>query len=218
MGYNIFEEITIAENYDAYYATAPGKTIDDLEKQLVRHSLQLLPQGHMLELGCGTGHWTAFFAAEGFEVTAVDSSAHMLAQAAKKMIHGVTFEKADALHLPFGKEAFNLVSSITMLEFVPDKQRAIEEMYRVLKPGGWLLVGALNGESALGASKDADEVFKHGDFFTLQELKMLLTTFGEPQINGAVHLSPDFKIADGTPDEHSYEPAFFVGIVQKTKA
>jgi len=60
----------------------------------------------MLELGCGTGHWTQFFCEEGFQVTGVDESEAMLERARAKNIAGARFLQADAGNLPFRDQSF----------------------------------------------------------------------------------------------------------------
>jgi len=55
---NVFIKEEIADDYDAYYQTPAGKEIDAIEEKLIADALQKVPKGKMLELGCGTGHWT----------------------------------------------------------------------------------------------------------------------------------------------------------------
>jgi len=58
---NIFEKESAAEQYDRYYETEFGRAIDALEKKEISKYLEKIPRQAMLELGCGTGHWTKFF-------------------------------------------------------------------------------------------------------------------------------------------------------------
>lgn len=57
---NVFLNPAVAEKYDQYYLSESGKTVDRYEKELFRHRLGNIPRLPMLELGCGTGHWTRF--------------------------------------------------------------------------------------------------------------------------------------------------------------
>lgn len=213
---NIFNDATIAANYDAYYETELGRKVDEIEKKMVLEHLERIPVKPMLELGCGTGHWSRFFAEQGFRVMATDSSKIMLRHAEEKKHDNITFHRADADNLPFENKTFDVVAAVTMLEFTEDKEKVFDEMFRVLKPGGWLLLGCLNANSQLGKTKNNDEVYKHGEFFTLEELKSHLQRFESPKFTQGVHFSPTFEIMDGSPDESTYEPAFFAVSAQKT--
>ena len=57
---NIFTDEKVAKEYDAYYSSALGEQIDRLERQAIQELLKSIKPGKMLEIGCGTGHWTSF--------------------------------------------------------------------------------------------------------------------------------------------------------------
>lgn len=162
----------------------------------------------MLELGCGTGHWTKHFEEKGYKITATDISDAMLETARKKGLKA-ELVRADAQALPFRDASFGLVTSITMLEFVDDLHAAVKEMRRILTNNGLLILGCLNRDSAIGKNKLNDPTFKDADFFTEQDFFTKFPGFGNVKIVKGVHLSPEFKIADGTEEEKKYEPAFF---------
>lgn len=212
---NVFLKPEIADNYDAYYQTEVGKKVNAIEENLIAAALMKIPKGKMLELGCGTGHWTAYFVQNGFEVTATDISDAMLKYAQQKGLNAKLL-KADSENLPFENESFDVVSSITMMEFVNDQNRVLAEMYRVLKPNGYLLLGGLNGNSQLGKSAPNDPVFKKANFFTPESLSEKLSRFGQVEITCGVHFTPDFSLADGSDEMKSHEPVFLLARVQKT--
>jgi demethylmenaquinone methyltransferase/2-methoxy-6-polyprenyl-1,4-benzoquinol methylase len=104
-----------------------------------------------LDVGTGTGE-IAFMVAEraGPEgsVTGVDITPRMLELAEKKMAERdipkpVKFEVGDALDLKYEDNTFDRVTSGYMLRNVCDVQKAIDEMYRVLSPGGKVIVADL---------------------------------------------------------------------------
>ena len=66
----------IASQYEAYYDSPAGRRIDDLERDAVLAVLSVLgttPRGRLIEIGCGTGHWTRWFASIGFDVVPTDA-------------------------------------------------------------------------------------------------------------------------------------------------
>ncbi len=215
---SVFDFGKTAETYDDFYSTDYGKKVDLLEKNLVRHTLAHVPRAKTLELGCGTGHWTRFFRHLGFNVTGVDISVEML-KIAQKRLPNVVCVKADMLDLPFPDESFDNVFAITSFEFVTDRQKAFDEAFRVLKTGGYFLIGALNANSRLGQEKDKSETFKNANFFTPESLTSILRQYGSPRINGAVVLEDGdpvdyYKVLpDKTRIEHG---AFLVALVRKS--
>jgi ubiquinone/menaquinone biosynthesis C-methylase UbiE len=215
LGVNLFENHDIAGKYDLYDQTDPGKSVDKIEKTLVRKRLEPIFLSEMLELGCGTGHWTKFFCDEGFQVTAIDESEAMLEQARAKNIANADFLKADAAQLPFQDQSSSLISSVTMFEFVENVDGVLDEIDRVLKPGGYLIGGWLNALSEIGKNKNKDETFKHARFYTPAEIGRLLTRFGIPRLSYGVYYSPGFELLDGTNEQNSVQPAFIVSFVQK---
>jgi len=105
-----------------------------------------------LDIGTGTGE-IAFLLSENAgkdgEVYGVDITPKMLEYAEKKMKDKnlpkpVIFETGDALSLRFENDSFDIVTSGYMLRNVTDIQRTIDEMYRVLRPGGRAVVAELS--------------------------------------------------------------------------
>ncbi|WP_299989496.1 class I SAM-dependent methyltransferase [uncultured Pontibacter sp.] len=213
---NVFARPDIADSYDDYYRTDMGQHVDLLEKAVVSELLQRIPRGAMLEAGCGTGHWSSYFLEQGFNVTGIDASEAMLSIASEKKLDAQLM-KADVHALPFEDEQFPVVASITMLEFVEDQDCALRELYRVLQPGGWLLLGALNARSVLALTQPRDETFRHANFMTPEELTAKLQLFGEPESRYCVHLTHDFQLIDGTPEARYIHPVFMAAAVQKIR-
>ncbi len=216
MKHNVFANSETANSYDAYYQTEFGKKVDEIERQIVGSLIQDVPRTRMLELGCGTGHWSAYFIDQGFGLTGIEISEAMLKLALQKELNA-DFIQADSQDIPFGDESFAVVSSITMLEFVDNQDSVFQEIYRVLKPGGWLILGCLNARSVLGENKDQDETFKNAQFLTAEELTNKLQRFGEPILKSGVFLITDFILLDELPDPGNVHPVFIAAIVQKTK-
>ncbi|MDX9881614.1 MAG: class I SAM-dependent methyltransferase [Prolixibacteraceae bacterium] len=214
---NIFTEISTAEEYDSFYQTQQGREVDRIEKVLMQGLMNGTPPGEMLELGCGTGHWTDFFCQKGFQLTAIDESDVMLAIAKKKKLKNAVFQKADASRLPFPDQSFSVIASVTMLEFVENINQVFDEIDRVLKPGGILLIGWLNALSELGKNKQNSHTFRNARLYFPSQIESLLSRFGTPIVNSGVYYSPSFELLDGTEKQNSVHPAFIVTSVQKTK-
>lgn len=214
---NIFLNPEVALLYDHYYQTKEGQRVDILEKQVIGDFLDKIPGGKVLEVGCGTGHWTKYLVdSQKFnEIIAIDISEAMLEIARKKITNKVRFDLADIEKLPFNNCDFDVIVAITVMEFVSDIALAFEEIYRVLKPGGYFVGGFLNQNSTLGKRKNESEIFRTAHFFTETELKSYLGKFGQPILKQCVHYSDGYEILDGTPSDSKYQGAFIGVFVKK---
>ncbi|PRX99051.1 class I SAM-dependent methyltransferase [Allonocardiopsis opalescens] len=98
--------------------------------------------GRTLDVAVGTGLNLPHYP-EGAAVTGVDLSGGMLAQARRRaaaLDRPVELREADAQRLPFADASFDTVLCTLALCAIPDQAAAIGEMYRVLRPGGRLLL------------------------------------------------------------------------------
>lgn len=93
----------------------------------------------LLEVGCGMGTDLLQFARGGARCTGVDLTPRSIQIARHRFqLYGEAgdFMLADAEHLPFGDESFDVVYSNGVLHHTPDTERAVREVHRVLRPGG----------------------------------------------------------------------------------
>ena len=103
----------------------------------------------VLEIGPGTGYYTFEMAArlEGGQVDIFDIQQemldHVLREANNRGVTNVSPALGDAQSLPYADESFEAVVLITVLGEIPDQERALTEIARVLKPGGRLIVGEM---------------------------------------------------------------------------
>ena len=212
---NIFLERDIADKYDDYYYTDFGKQVDIAEKEIISELLNKIPsENQILDIGCGTGHWTEFFIDKGYQVTGVDSSESMLSIAKSKNLDA-EFILAKSENLPIENESFGIITTITMLEFVENQETSIQEMYRVLKKGGYLIVGGLFADSVLGMNKENDNVFKHANLYARSDLKSKLSPFNILQLKEGVYVNDKFEFVDSTSGSVKTLPLFFGLLLQK---
>jgi len=104
----------------------------------------------VLEIGCGLGTDLLQFARNGANVTGVDLTPNSIELVRKRFsIEDLSVETkiADAENLPFENGSFELVYSFGVLHHTPNTQKAIEEVYRVLKPGGKIIIMLYNKTS-----------------------------------------------------------------------
>ncbi len=183
----------LAERYDDWYERPVGRVYDILEKRAVSEFLPDATHGdQLLEVGCGTGHWSAFFAEHDFRVTGVDISASMLEIARGKGIRGADFYQGEADAIPFYDNAFDVVVAITLLEFVPQPQTVLEEMARCVRDQGSIIVGVLNRWSYQGLSRRIWDkpLFRSASFFSRKSLKKLLAHYGQTEVRSAAFFLP----------------------------
>ena len=106
----------------------------------------------LLDAGCGTGNYMLRFARAGYSVTGMDNSPGMLRRAAKKLdALPETEEEASSdspslyrasleQKLPFDDGSFDCIVNINALYMLDNPDDALEEFYRVLRPGGTLVI------------------------------------------------------------------------------
>jgi ubiquinone/menaquinone biosynthesis C-methylase UbiE len=92
--------------------------------------------GSLLDVGCGTGSYTAALAERGWDVTGVDVSGDMLRRAEAR---GVKTVRADAASLPFEDASFDAAVSVFTSTDVDDLGAVVREIVRVLRPGAALV-------------------------------------------------------------------------------
>jgi arsenite methyltransferase len=100
---------------------------------------------HVLDIGSGPGllaNDMASFVGRDGRVCGIDSSEAMLAMSRTRCADKpwTEFQKADATKLPFPDNTFDAAVSTQVYEYVPDIPAALTELYRVMRPGGRILI------------------------------------------------------------------------------
>ena len=192
--HNPFEREEWATPYDSWFDTSLGGTADRLQKRLVFRMAKPQAGESALDVGTGTGHYACALASRGLRVIGVDSSEAMLNVARAKGAP-VVWQWGEAESLVFSDNTFDLVLSITALEFALDAPRALGEMFRVLRPGGRLVVGVLNADSPWGQvymreARKHDTPFRYAHLYTHAEFLDLLGVHGRVRWSSSVFFAP----------------------------
>jgi len=191
------------QKYDRWFTTPIGALVKKYEEDLILDLLRPLPGEMILDAGCGTGVFTLDVLSFGAHVIGLDISLPMLARAAQKA-KGYPFQMvlADMSNLPFQKDSFDKVVSVTALEFVEGAEGAVKELFRVAKKGGSIVVATLNSLSPW-ASRRRDEakkghsLFERAIFRSPDELRSLAPVEGI--IRTAIHFQKEDK-PDSVPE------------------
>ncbi len=120
---------------------------------------------NILDVGCGIGGSTLYLANKfGAEATGITLSPVQASRARERAITAglekqVEFQVTNALEMPFADNSFDLVWSLESGEHMPDKAKFLEECYRVLQPGGKLILATwCHRETSITGELTPDEI------------------------------------------------------------
>jgi ubiquinone/menaquinone biosynthesis C-methylase UbiE len=172
IGTNPFFNPEISLTYEDFYQN-DGRRVDHQEKALLKWLLTWFKNKQtILEVGCGTGHFTRWFGDLGLQSSGLDISRPMLD--VTKHLDGSSYVQGDALMLPFPSSSYDLVSIITTLEFVKDPLQALGEAMRVARVG--LILGVINARSCIGRKYKHKKgpIWRAARFFVPLELEQMI--------------------------------------------
>ena len=165
------------EEYEAYYQNKYRRA-ELLEKKVLERALEEFDGAErILEVGCGTGHFTRWIESRGFECYGLDISSLMLKQARKMWIGG-RFLQGESSFLPFVAKSFDVVTYITSLEYMRSVVAVFAEGARVAKKG--IIIGVMNRWSLPTVRKmfrarlRKNSHYANAKFYSVRDIRRLL--------------------------------------------
>jgi ubiquinone/menaquinone biosynthesis C-methylase UbiE len=149
-------------------------------------------QRRCLEVGCGRGSLSAYFADDGWDCTLLDLSEVAISRAREAFSEaGLTarFDIGNCLALPYKNDSFDLVFSIGLLEHFEDIDHLIAEQTRVLAPGG-MFIGYVVPHLPECTQKDYEWINELLRALLCKEAKE--ATLGKTEVYRSDVLSPDY--------------------------
>lgn len=210
---NVGSQDGLAHTYDSKHQ----EIFNDIEQDRIRRIVADMTashaghgETHVVDFGAGTGNLTRFFLERKFLVTACDVSRMSLDILKQKMgSDRLNTTLLTGENLPFADHTFHMAVTYSVLHHVPDYLRAVNELVRVLKPGGLLYIDhELNGNywrpdsalaeyHALTSYNILDRLAQlvgHGDFFSWSLYKTALIKLfvnRRYEREGDIHVWPD---------------------------
>jgi ubiquinone/menaquinone biosynthesis C-methylase UbiE len=144
---------SVQQTYDRVAAEYAARISDELDGKpfdraiLDRFGELVRPLGAVCDLGCGPGQIARYLAERGLETVGVDLSPGMIVEA-RRLNPALRFEQGTMLALDFADGELGGIAAFYSIVNVPRnaQPQAFAEAWRVLKPGGWLLVAFHVGE------------------------------------------------------------------------
>ncbi|WP_457608147.1 class I SAM-dependent methyltransferase [Nitratifractor sp.] len=160
-----------SQEYEEWFEKHP-----DLYRWEIEAIEALLPAfSDGVEIGIGTGR---FAIPLGIRL-GIEPSAQMAARAMEK---GLEVIPGRAEEIPLPDESVDFALMVTTICFVDDPARSLEEIRRILKPGGWVILGFVDRDTPLGQrylrGKEKSRFYAPATFYSTQELLTLLREAG----------------------------------------
>lgn len=178
---------------------------------------QILPAGGRgIEIGIGSGRFAAPFGIR----YGIEPSQKMLKLAVQKEIYAI---QGVAEFLPIGDEKFDFALMVTTICFLDNVEKSLQEVYRILKPGGFIVIGLVDKESPVGRLYQKNQLqsvfYREATFYSVDEVIEYLKYAG---FHGFEFSQTIFKNLDQVtainPVENGYGKGSFVVIKAKKES
>ncbi|MDV3244040.1 MAG: class I SAM-dependent methyltransferase [Nitrososphaerales archaeon] len=167
----------ITRTYESWY-DGKYKEADLEEKTLLNRAVQWIGGVRsLLEVGCGTAHFTRWFAATGLECCGADISPLMLNEA-RRLWRADRLVRAAAPLIPLRDQSVDVVAFITCFEYMKRPVDVVREARRVARAG--VVFGLMNAWSVPTARRKVQILFgknpfyKTAHFYSLREIKQVI--------------------------------------------
>ena len=180
----------------AYLAQTPWTR---LRLAAIRDLVEPQPGDQVLDLGSAGGAVAHFLSTYECEVVGVDSEAHA-ATLASALFPALRFEVADVRELPFAARSFDKAVAADLVEHLEDApfERMLDEVRRVLRPGGTLSIYTPNAKHPIERLKARDLILASNvTHVALREQRSLVAALGDA----------GFRV-----DRDEWRPSFFPGL------
>src|SRR6184192_2512287 len=149
---NLLARPKIHQQWSRHYRTADNESFYEQAFDEILRVLNPSPGATFLDAGCGSCAHSVRLARRGFNVHAVDFSESALAMAhdyvaSKQLQERITLGRESLLELSFPDDTFDYVLCWGVLMHIPEVERAVSELSRVIRPGGSLIISEGNQSS-----------------------------------------------------------------------
>jgi ubiquinone biosynthesis O-methyltransferase len=174
------------KTYARWRRSELGEITEALEDRLLLDLAGDVRGRDVLDVGCGDGTLAVMLSRRGATVVGVDAAPAMIRAAIERATSSglhIGFCVGQAERLPIASNSFDLVIAKTILCFVQDAAPVFEEMARILRPGGTLVIGELGKWSTWAAARRirawlGSRLWRRGRFRTKDELRRLAESAG----------------------------------------
>lgn len=182
-----------AQHYDSWFTTPAGRKIFALELDALLAFIHPSQGMKLLDVGIGTGLFSLEFAKMGVDVSGIDPSEEMIAIARER---GLKAKRGTGEKIPFADDLFDVVLSMSSMEFSRNPDKFVSEMVRVARPSAAIVVAVLNLYALHGIKRRIRSLFKktvfsRAHFYNLWELKhLLLRHTSSVQVTSSIFFNP----------------------------
>ena len=168
------------------YASRKGAA-DRVSHEYMLKLSHVKPTDRILDVATGPGYVAMLFAEKANEVVGVDLTPAFVAKAqaasAERGFKNISFREGDVEKLPFANETFDIVTCHKALHHFPSAAKALQEMHRVLKRGGRLVIGDTRSSDDPETARRHNELEKlrdpsHVEMYGPKKLRALLESAG----------------------------------------
>jgi ubiquinone/menaquinone biosynthesis C-methylase UbiE len=186
-----------ARRYDRWFDEPWGRLAFGIESRALLSAMGFIKGAVVLDAGCGSGRFTSLLAERAALAVGVDADPDMLRIALAR--HLASLVLGDVHELPFPSECFDAVVAVTVCEFSRHPQRVVDELARVTRHRGRIVLGALNPRSAWGLAhrgRFREPPWNAARFLSAPELRSLGARHGRTSVTSALYAPGAFPGLD----------------------